>query len=41
MMAMMKGNMDGNVHFIKNDLTNDETKEKSMTVLKEFGFDEI
>lgn len=41
MMAMMKGNMDGNVHFIKNDLTNDETKKKSMAVLKEFGFDKI
>lgn len=39
--AFMKSNSDKAVQFIKNDLTNDETKAKSALALKEAGLEKI
>jgi thiol:disulfide interchange protein len=40
MAAFMENNKDGAIHFVANDVTNDETKKKSAEELKKLGLDE-
>ncbi len=39
MAAFKENNKDGAIHFVSNDVTNDETKKKSAKKLKELGLD--
>jgi len=40
MAAFMANNMDGEIAFVANDLTNDDTKKKSSEALKKYGLEE-